>query len=437
MKRRSKRFKWRSAVTIALAACSFVVFAALLGGCGGSGGSSTAETATAAKTESTTSNSSETEGSTADVSEGQVQAIASRAIRENVNVESLNPVLQEAFANAAAKLTPAEEDKAFECWKEAQCKVGNGDLTLGIADGANNPWREATRMEIVLQALTYPEIGEIIYTNAEGDVSAYLSNIRNLVAQGADMITGYNDFGEASAAAFRSAQQAGVPVSLYTGVTPGIGTDAVSVQVVADTCKAGQEMVDAAVAAEGKDAKLALLGGVPGNPQDAEWKKCAKERLSESYPAAKVVFEADTNFTDAGVFEAASSMIASGEEVNAVLYSYTDPLVRLIQAFESAGKPVPALICWTESNLLNREWERRHGSFPLYSTSSVNWPSRASVTALMKLQAGEEVSTEDGEINYPFPFIAAKKGEYLPNRPPDFPGNSLLIPESLIERMLG
>ena len=39
------------------------------------------------------------------------------------------------------------------------------------ADGGGlNVWRQVTRMEAILQALTYPDIGTIMFTDAQWDV---------------------------------------------------------------------------------------------------------------------------------------------------------------------------------------------------------------------------------------------------------------------------
>ena len=60
---------------------------------------------------------------------------------------------------------PVDEDLALKCWKENGCKTGtNGKLKVGLADGfGGNIARQIFKMEFILQALTYPEIGEIAF----------------------------------------------------------------------------------------------------------------------------------------------------------------------------------------------------------------------------------------------------------------------------------
>ena len=82
-------------------------------------------------------------------------------------LRDLDPTVQEAFRRASIELTDEQLDKAFECWSETTCEIGDGDTTLGIAEAyGQNQWRKISKMEVILQALTYPEIGKIIFTDA-------------------------------------------------------------------------------------------------------------------------------------------------------------------------------------------------------------------------------------------------------------------------------
>src|SRR5207249_10667084 len=60
------------------------------------------------------------------------------------------------------------EKLALQCWKNNICETGTGGkITVGEADGfGGNVARQLFKMEFILQALTYPQIGKIIYTDA-------------------------------------------------------------------------------------------------------------------------------------------------------------------------------------------------------------------------------------------------------------------------------
>jgi hypothetical protein len=94
------------------------------------------------------------------------------------------PVLA-AIARAGTPVDDAMLEVALECWSNKSCETGTGgEVTVALADGfGENVWREVTYMEFVLQALTYPEIGEIIYTSAQGDTQKAISDFRSLISQ--------------------------------------------------------------------------------------------------------------------------------------------------------------------------------------------------------------------------------------------------------------
>jgi ABC-type sugar transport system substrate-binding protein len=378
--------------------------------------------------------------SAATPSSDQVQATVNKAFAAPVAQGSLTPIIRNALARATVPLSSSQLNKALECWKATTCTIGNGEVTLGIADGfGENTWRKFTKMEIILQALAHPEVGKIVYTDAKGQLAAFQANIRSLSAQGAKAIVTYDDFGPAAAPAYTAAQRAGAFVSSYVSPlrpVPGIPTSAVAVTVGPDICKAGIAMADATAKAVGKTGGVALFAGVPGNPQDVGWQKCATARFASKYPGLKVTYKADTNWTPAGVFQASSGLISSGKEAKAVLYSYSNPMPQLVKAFNQAGKPVPALITWTQDNGLSCTWKKAKDSgksFALYQTNALNWVSRVSTEAVLARLAGQSVPAT---VVYPQPYVTAKASDCVPSKPADFPGNSSLIPTSLINKML-
>lgn len=373
-----------------------------------------------------------------EVSDEAGQEAVSNALLAEVELGELPKPLVEGLKRSRVELTQEQMDKALECWKGTTCTLGDGELTLGIADGfGGNTWRKFTKMEIILQALTHPEIGKYIYTDANFDLSKMQSNIRSLSAQNADLILSYDDFGPAVAPAFRQAQKRGAKVATYVGPVPDVGTDAISVQVHGDVCQIGKEMVDAAAKAAGESAKLAYFNGTPGNPQGKTWNKCADEQIAAKYPEMKVVAKADTGWTPAGAQKAASGVIAGGKQVDAILYDYADPMTQIVKAYNQANKKIPAFVTWTENNALNKLWEaeqKKGDGFALWYTNSLNWGGRPALDLALAAHKGEKV---ENDVVYPQPFIEAKEGIYQADKPGDFPGASLLVPEPIIEQMIG
>jgi ABC-type sugar transport system substrate-binding protein len=195
-------------------------------------------------------------------------------------------------------------------------------------------------------------------------------------------------------------------------------------------------MADAASQLLNGSGQVAFFNGTPGNPQGAAWNKCAEQEFKAKGGGVNVTYKADTSWTPAGAFKAASALVSTGKPIKAVLYDYADPLPQVVKAFEQAGKTSPALITFTSNNELNGVWEKAQGTskaFDLYYTSGLNYESRVSVTAVMDLLAGKAVA---GQLTVPMPFIKAVKGIYSSAFPGTYPGPSVLVPTSLLSKML-
>jgi ABC-type sugar transport system substrate-binding protein len=366
----------------------------------------------------------------------KVQETVNKAFAsDQVSLDQLDATTQEAFQRASIDLTADQLDKAYECWTGTSCTIGDGKTIFGIAEAyGQNQWRKMAKMEIILQALTYPQIGKIIYTDAQGDLAKFQSNIRSLAAQGAKAIVSYNDFGSAALPAFKAAQQQGAKVSVYVGGVPDATPDALANQVHADICAIGNDMADVATTDLGLRGEVAILNGTAGNPQGATWNKCFDDSVSGT--SVSVGTEVDTDWTLAGAFKAGSALVSSGKDYKAILYDYADPIPQVVNAYDKAGKTTPAIITWTSNNGLAKVWEKSLGTskeFPLYFTNALTWEGRVSVTAAMSLLAGKKV---EANTVVPQPFVKAEKGLYQADRPDDYPGPSVLVPDDLMSRML-
>ena len=106
-------------------------------------------------------------------------------------------IIQKSIALAALVRASKKvnEDLAYKCWKQNICSTGTGGkITVGEADGfGGNPARQLFKMQFILQALTYPQIGKIIYTDANLNTQKAISDVRSMIAQGVNAIVSYPD----------------------------------------------------------------------------------------------------------------------------------------------------------------------------------------------------------------------------------------------------
>ena len=427
-----RRRGWLKVTLLIGAVAVFAVV--LLAGCGGSddttGGSETAaaETEEAPAEEATEeAGAEEEESSEGTVSEAELQETVNQALEtEEIKADTLPPLMIEALEMATGEPSPEEIDKAFECWKADSCTLGDGPITLALADGfGDNTWRQFSKMNVILQAMKFPEVGKFIATNAHGELATFQANLRSLTAQGAEAIVVYNDFGPAAYPAMQAAQREGAKIATYVGSNDGAPTTSITTRVQPDICQAGKEMAKATEEAIGGPGPVAYFEGTPGNPQDEGWKKCATEAGIEAD------FEAETEWTPAGAQKAATALVASGKPAKAILYSYSNPVPSIVNVYLKAGKEIPAIITWTQNNETTCQWIEH--PYKLYQTNALNWAARVAVNAAVKATEGEEV--EDAVI-YPQPYSPAKKSSCDPSKPAEFPGPSALVPEALTEKML-
>lgn len=368
----------------------------------------------------------------------ELEAFVETLMGPGSSVDDLPAIMTEALSRAVENPLSSEQmDTAYECWSNPTCTIdGGGDKSLAIVDGfGGNTWRQVSRMEIILQALTYPEIGKIEYYDSQFDLSKMQANVRTAVAGGADVITSYNDFGASMLPVFQAAQRQGAVVTTYSSPPAGATPEQVTTVIAADNCAFGQNLVKATSELLNGKGNVAILNGVAGNPQGKEWNGCAEDELAESAPDIEITYTGDTGWTPDGTYQAASAMISSGKEIDVVWHDYADPLVSLIQAYDQAGKPAPALISAGTNNALACQWKDAQGTakeFDLFSATSFTFAGRASLTAAMDKLAG---GSPPAEVKAVLPLHPSDDGLCLADAAPDYPGPNG-IPDELISRML-
>ncbi len=212
------------------------------------------------------------------------------------------------------------QDLALRCWKNNGCSTGTGGkLTVAYVEGfGENVYRQISKMEFILQALTYKNVGKIIYTSAHSNPAQALTDFRAAISQGVDLIVTYPDFGDAMLPVFREATKAGIPVATYAwGYVSNPGKDYLTV-VGEDTCRLGKayaRVMNKYV----KSGDIAFLGGFPGNPLSLGWQNCEKPALNKNI---KVVATEATNWDSSKVQEVVAGILARYPNIKGWSYEY-------------------------------------------------------------------------------------------------------------------
>ncbi len=342
------------------------------------------------------------------------------------------PVLA-AIARAGTPVDDAMLEVALECWSNKSCETGTGgEVTVALADGfGENVWREVTYMEFVLQALTYPEIGEIIYTSAQGDTQKAISDFRSLISQGVDVIATFPDAGEALLPTAREATAQGIQVVPYIASLGGEpGTDYLTF-VAEDLCQLGVNFADV-LNTEVGSGKVAFLGGTPGNPLSEAWQSCEEPELG---PELELVGTADTSWTQEGTLQAVSGLLAEHPDLAGISYEYADGFLGGIRAFEAAGVHLDLVLTLrTDEVGLFCEWaDIANPDFRIFFSSGGGFDSRIALTAGMMALNGESVPPN---IVVPAQMREVSESDCNPAIPGAAPA-STLVPENVLQAMYG
>jgi ABC-type sugar transport system substrate-binding protein len=371
-----------------------VLAAVALAACGSSNSSTTGS---AAGGSTGSSSAASTGGSSSQAAEGtpaQLAATIKRAYGTNVNPSSIPPIILQSLKVASAPITPALEAQFKKCMSQPICDTGHGTLTLGIAEPtAADLGNLDNRAGWTLQALRYPQIKRIIFTNANGDTATAISNFRSLVSQHANIITGLFSAGPALLAAAKQATAQGSKVIEYTEPIPGAvpGKDVVTF-LGTDICAYGAAIAKAAYQASGNKpgGSIALYTGPPGNPYGATWQPCTQKQIkAQGWTTA---LTGNTNWNAQGEQQAASALIASGKNPAAIGYDYTPQ--GFVNAYLKQGKTPPIMIAGagTAGYFKSIAAAKAAGHpFPAYISNSQGWLTAPSVTAGILAAEGKPV----------------------------------------------
>ena len=202
---------------------------------------------------------------------GEVYVAKASTLKKTLFNATLLPKNPTARNIALAGLGRADKkvnhDLALKCWKNNGCSTGTGGkLTVAyIEQFGENVYRQMSKMEFILQALTYPSVGKIIYKSAHSDLNQGIADFKAAIAQQVSLIVTYPDFGDAMLPVMKEATDAGIPVATYAwGYVTGPGTNYLTV-VGEDTCALGKAYAYV-MNTQVKSGNIAFLGGFPGNP---------------------------------------------------------------------------------------------------------------------------------------------------------------------------
>jgi ribose transport system substrate-binding protein len=368
---------------------------------------------------------------------GEVYKAKASTLAKTLFAANLLPANKTARNIALAGLGRADKkvnyDLALRCWKNNSCNTGTGGkLTVAyIEQFGENVYRQMSKMEFILQALTYPEVGRIIYKSAHSDLNQGLADFRAAIAQGVDLIVSYPDFGDAVIPVFKEATKAGIPVATYAwGYVSGPGKNYLTV-VGEDTCKLGKAYAQV-MNREVKSGEIAFLGGFPGNPLSLGWQRCEKPALNSDI---KVVAEEPTNWDPSKVQSVVASILAAHPNIKGWSYEYGLGMAQgAFAAYQAAGVPFNAVLTLRTDDVgMGCAFNKLNNpNLKMWYYTSGNTQIRVAFTAAMMKLKGAKIPPQ---IVFPIQLQDQRKRDSCVKGYPQEASATSLIPLSLLHRM--
>jgi ribose transport system substrate-binding protein len=410
--------RWWLAVGVTLLAVALFVVAAALGSTG--------------STRSTGSTNAKTKGGYGEVYKANPAVLKKTLFNAKLlpkNTMARNIALA-AYGRASKKVN---FDLAMKCWKNDGCKTGTGGkLTVAYVEPfGENVYRHISKMEFILQALTYKSIGKIIYRTAHSDLNRALADFRAMIAQHVDAIVTYPDFADAELPVFKEAKRAGIPVTTYAwGYVSGPGKNYTTV-VGENVCKLGRayaKIMNKYV----KSGDIAFMGGFPGNPLSAGWQKCERPALNKSI---HVVASEATNWDASKVQQVVSGILAAHPNIKGWSYEYGLGMAQgAFAAYKAAGKPFNAVLTLRTDDVgMGCKTKQLHNpKLRVYYYTAGNSQIRVALTAAMMRLKGAKIPPK---IVFPIQLQnEAKRTECVKGYPQEASATSL-VPLKLLHRM--
>ena len=322
---------------------------------------------------------------------------------------------------------------ALSCWKNNGCSTGtHGKLTVAYVEGfGENTFRQMSKMEFILEALTYPQIGKIIYRSAHSDLNQAIADFKSVIAQHVNAIVTYPDFGDAMIPVFQEATKAGIPVSTYAwGYVTGPGKNYTTV-IGEDTCKLGQAFANV-MNTKVKSGSIAFLGGFPGNPLSAGWQTCEQKALNSNI---NVVANDPTNWDPSKVQGIVAGILA--KTPNLAGLSYEDALFMSqggYTAYKAANIPYQGVFTYRtdEAGMGCLADKLKDPKLQIYYFSAGNPQIRLALTADMMKLAGAKIPPT---IVFPIQLQQQTKRDMCLKGYPGTASGTSLIPLSLLHQM--
>jgi ribose transport system substrate-binding protein len=214
----------------------------------------------------------------------------------------------------------------------ASSDSGKKTYKIGVSNTlVGNGWREEMICSVKAQALASGQVSEVLVHNVNGDASAQITGIRNLISSGANAIIINPADRSALDPVIKEADRRGIVV-----VAVDQAVDAPEAYVVTnDQVAYGKLGAEYLVKALGGKGNVVEMRGISGVPADDDRHQGFKEVI-DANPGMKIVKETFTDWSFAPAGKQANDILNSNTKVDGIWTSGIDYVV--VDALKKAGQ---------------------------------------------------------------------------------------------------
>ncbi len=274
----------------------------------------------------------------------------------------------------------------------AESGDNTGPFLVGVSNGyIGNSWR--TQMIDSIESLgQYYRgqglISDIIVQNTGLDTNAQIAAIRNMIAQGVDLLLIDPNSETALNPVIEEAVGRGITVVV---MDQPVTTDAV-VSVSIDQELWGENLARWLADELDGEGDIVRIEGLAGHPANVGRVR-GMDRVLADYPGINLLTSVNGNWVQAGSQQVMSDLIATYPQIDGVL-AQDGMALGVVQAYEAAGVDLPVVTGETQVAFLSK-WNELGGS--TFNTFAQNNPPAIGATALgigIRLVQGMELKEE-------------------------------------------
>lgn len=214
--------------------------------------------------------------------------------------------------------------------------------TIGFSNSSMGyNWRIIMYELFMYRAKQYPEIGQVIVTQADGNVNKQIADIEDLIAKKVDILVVSAGVQDALVPAIEQAYDAGIPVVIFDR---DVSTDKYTVNIRLNEYGNGYAEAEFLAKAMGYHGNFIGVLGMAGSSNAIDrWN--AVQAILKKYPGIKVAASGWSKAFDLAEAKAiVKGFIATGVKMDAIYAQWLTESLGAIEALQEANLPIPPIV---------------------------------------------------------------------------------------------